>query len=135
MTSQEATRLVNAPPSTVRRALLDTRALPDWNPAFHSIDGPAGAAVGVRYPITVRGGLRGHWEYTLITDHRVEAAWQVPGFGETGVWRLEKRPTGTMVTHSFEHRGGLARILSNAYRGVAELRLDRLAQRMAQQAA
>ncbi|MGI8334795.1 SRPBCC family protein [Actinomadura scrupuli] len=135
MTSQEATRFIDVPPADVRRALLDPRALPDWNPAFHSLDGPAGAATGIRYPITARGGLSGHWEYTLITDHRVDAVWQVPGLRETGTWLLDERDGGTVVTHGFQHQGRLARLLRNAYRGVAELRLDRLAQRMAQQGA
>jgi len=47
---------------------------------------------------------------------------------------LEERHGGTVVTHSFEHQGPLARLLSNAYRGVAELRLDRLTQRTIQEA-
>lgn len=135
MTAQEATRFVSAPPSSIRDLLLDPRVLPDWNPAFHSLEGPAEAATGVRYPITVRGGLSGHWEYTLITDDRIDVTWQVQGFRETGVWRLEERTGGTMVTHGFQHQGRLARLLSNAYRGVAELRLDRLAEWMARQGA
>ncbi|MDN3354362.1 SRPBCC family protein [Actinomadura sp. DC4] len=131
MTSQEATRFIDAPPAAIRDALLDARALPDWNPAFQSIEAPARAATGARYPIVVRG-LHGHWEYTLIAEDRIEAVWQIPGFRETGVWRWEARGAGTVVTHAFEHRGGLARVLAGAYRGVAELRLDRLTLRTAQ---
>ncbi|NUW46142.1 SRPBCC family protein [Nonomuraea rhodomycinica] len=130
MNTQEATRFVDAPPSRVRRALLTPRALPDWNPAFHTVEGPAHAATGVEYPMTVRGGLSGHWRYTAIDDRSIHTAWQVPGFRETGVWRLEPHGSGTVVTHAFGHHGPLALVLSKAYRGVGELRLDRLARRV-----
>jgi hypothetical protein len=58
------------PPEEVRRVLLDTLALPDWNPAFRAIDGPAPAATAVGYPTTVRPGLTGHFEYAAIGPHR-----------------------------------------------------------------
>lgn len=130
-TNEHGTRLVNAAATRIRRALLDPQALPDWNPAFRSIAGPADAAVGVRYPIGVTGGLSGTWEYTYIDDTRIDTAWQVPGFRETGTWRLVPHGDGTMVTHEFSHEGPLARMLAHAYRGVAQLRLDRLAARAA----
>ncbi|MET8156831.1 SRPBCC family protein [Sphaerisporangium sp. NPDC005289] len=130
MTVQEETRLVRAPLSRVREILLDPRALPDWNPAFLTLGGPGHAAVGVSYPITVRGGLSGNWEYTAIEDERIDTAWHLPGFHENGTWLLRPRAEGgTVVTHGFQHQGPLARALSRAYRGVAELRLDRLSQR------
>lgn len=129
MTIQKAIRLLNVPPYDIRRVLLDPRALPAWNPAFHTLDGPAHAATGVAYPITVRGGLTGSWEYTAIADQRLDTAWHVPGFRETAVWLLEPHGDGTLVTHEFQHTGPLAGILSQAFRGVAELRLDRLTQR------
>lgn len=129
MTTQQATRLINAPLPQVRNVLLDPRALPAWNPAFHTVDGPAQAATGISYPITVRGGLTGTWQYTTIDEQRIDTTWRVPGFHETGTWRLEPQGKGTLVTHEFRHQGPLARLLSNAYRGVAELRLDRLAER------
>jgi uncharacterized protein YndB with AHSA1/START domain len=129
VTSQQATRLINAPLAQIREALLDPRALPEWNPAFRTVDGPAEAATGVSYPITVRGGLSGNWQYTTIDDQRIDTTWRVPGFHETGTWRFEARGEGTLVTHEFRHQGPLASLLSNAYRGVAELRLDRLSQR------
>jgi uncharacterized protein YndB with AHSA1/START domain len=131
MTSQRATRLINAPLSQVRDALLDPRALPEWNPAFRTVAGPVGAATGVSYPITVRGGLTGAWQYATIEDQRIDTTWRVPGFHENGTWRFERHGPDTLVTHEFRHEGPLARLLSNAYRGVAELRLDRLAQRAA----
>lgn len=129
MTAQRATRLINAPVPQIRNALLDPRALPEWNPAFHTVDGPARATTGVSYPITVRGGLTGSWQYATIEDQRIDTTWRIPGFHETGTWRFEPRGQDTLVIHEFHHQGPLARLLSNAYRGVAELRLDRLAQR------
>ncbi|GAA2396019.1 SRPBCC family protein [Nonomuraea africana] len=128
MTIQRAMRFVDAPPSRVRQLLLDAQALPDWNPAIRFIDGPAEASAGVQYATTVRGGLSGSWEYTRIDEQHIDTTWRVPGFLETGTWRLRPHEGGTVVTHEFQHQGPLARVLSNAFRGVAELRLDRLSQ-------
>jgi hypothetical protein len=66
-----------------------------------------------------------------LEDQRIDTTWRVPGFHENGTWRFERHGPDTLVTHEFRHEGPLARLLSNAYRGVAELRLDRLAQRAA----
>jgi hypothetical protein len=44
---------------------------------------------------------------------------------------LQPDGAATVVTHAFRHEGPLARVLSGAYRGVAELRLDRLEARAA----
>lgn len=40
MSTQHATQAVGGSPADVRRLLLDPLALPSWNPAFHSVDGP-----------------------------------------------------------------------------------------------
>ncbi|MER6593573.1 SRPBCC family protein [Micromonospora purpureochromogenes] len=129
-TNERATRLVDAPPSQVRLLLIDARAIPGWNPAIRAIDGPAEAPTGVQYAIKVRGGLSGTWEYTRIDERHIDVTWRVPGFLETGTWLLGPHGGGTMVTHQFQHQGPLAHMLSNAFRGVAELRLDRLAQQV-----
>ncbi|WP_327237836.1 SRPBCC family protein [Streptomyces sp. NBC_01317] len=131
MTSQHATRFLDASPAQVRHALLDPLALRDWNPAFKRVDGPARATTGVPYALTVVGGLTGTWQYTRIEEREIDCAWQVPGFQETGTWRLRPHLDGTLVTHAFTHQGPLARALAKAYRGVAELRLDRLTERAA----
>jgi uncharacterized protein YndB with AHSA1/START domain len=128
MSNERATRFVDAPPSRVRLLLLDTRALPDWNPAIRYIDGPAEASTGVQYAVKVRGGLTGTWEYTRIDEEHIDMTWRVPGFLETGTWLLRPDGGSTTVTHEFQHRGTLAQVLSKAFRGVAELRLDRLSQ-------
>lgn len=130
MTGQQAARFLNVSPDQIRGALLDPRALPEWNPAFRSIGGPEPTAIGTIYPITAIGGLTGTWEYTRIEDESIDMTWQVPGFRETGTWQMRAHMGGTVVTHSFSHEGPLARMLSHAYRGVAELRLDRLAGRV-----
>ncbi|MCM0674848.1 SRPBCC family protein [Micromonospora phytophila] len=132
MTNERATRLVDVPPSQVRLLLLNAQALPDWNPAIRFIDGPAEASTGVRYAIKVRGGLSGTWEYIRIYEQHIDMTWRVPGFLETGTWLLRPDGGGTMVTHEFQHQGPLAHVLSNAFRGVAELRLDRLSQQATQ---
>lgn len=121
--------LIAAPPPVVRQILLEPAALAEWNPAFLSIRGPHLAAVGQRYVIQVRGGLNGHWEYRRISEELIEGYWEVPGFKETNDWKLRPHGSGTHVTHSFQHRGPLAAVLRPAFANVAELRLNRLAQR------
>jgi hypothetical protein len=131
---QEAGLLVSAEPDRVRAILLDPQALADWNPAFLSISGSTTATVGEPYPITVRPGLSGTFAYTEISDLRIDTTWSVPGFREYGTWELQPRSSETLVTHRFEHVGLLGALLQRANHGVAELRLNRLAQRVATQA-
>lgn len=120
---EQATLKINGSPADV---LLDPLALPQWNEAFLSIDGPRTPEVGQRYQLRAKPGLSGWLEYTAISPERIEITWQVPGFHERGVWLLDKG----LVTHSFEHSGPLAAVLRPAYRGIAAVRLDRLQQRV-----
>jgi uncharacterized protein YndB with AHSA1/START domain len=124
---EQATAVIAADRATIRHALLDVLALPSWNEAFLSIDGPEQPAVGVRYALRVRPGLSGHLEYTAIEPDRIEITWQVPGLHENGTWVLGP---DHQVTHSFTHAGPLAALLRSAYRGIAAVRLDRLAIRV-----
>jgi hypothetical protein len=74
---EQASLAINGSPADV---LLDPLALPLWNEAFLSFDGPATPAVGVRYTLRARPGLSGWLEYTAITPSRIEMSWQVPVF-------------------------------------------------------
>ncbi|MEU5698955.1 SRPBCC family protein [Streptomyces aurantiacus] len=121
--------LVPAPVGIVRQILLEPTELAEWNPAFRSVKGPAQALIGRRYPLVARGALRGHWEYLSIGESLIEGRWEVPGLTETNSWSLVSRDEGTHVTHSFTHQGGLAALLRPSFAGVADLRLDRLAER------
>ncbi|MEV6411853.1 hypothetical protein [Kribbella sp. NPDC051718] len=107
---------------TPAEVLLDPLALPSWNEAFLSIDGPETPVAGQRYQLRVRPGLAGWLEYTAISPTRIDITWQVPGFHESGVWQIDQ----SRVTHSFEHTGPLAAVLRRAYRGIAAVRLQRL---------
>jgi len=129
---QQAHLLVHAQPPRVRAALLDPTSLPDWNPAFLTISGSTSAAIGERYPITVRPGISGTFAYTEISDRRIGTAWSAPGFHEDATWELQPHESGTLVSHWFEQTGPLAMLLRRAYRGVAELRLGRLADRVSE---
>jgi hypothetical protein len=120
---EQASLKINGSPADV---LLDPLALPLWNEAFLSVDGPKTPEVGLRYKLRVRPGLNGWLEYTAIAPDRIEMTWQVPGFRERGVWLLEDG----LVTHSFEHAGPLAAVLRSAYRGIAAVRLERLRERL-----
>lgn len=128
MSCQHAELAIPATPDEVRRVLLDPLALPAWNPAFHSVAGPLQAAIGVQYRIRVRPGLTGVAEYTEISPNRIGLAWNVPGFHEVGSWTFEPRGAGTLARHEFQQSGPLATALRPAYRGVAGLRLQRLAE-------
>lgn len=127
---QSATLLMDAPPSRVRAALLAPVAYPAWNPAFVALDGPALGAVGQTYALAVRPGLTGHFSYVTIEPDRVVIRWSVRGFDEIGTWKLLRHGEGTDVVHTFQHSGPLAAILAPSYRGVARLRLQRLAEHL-----
>jgi hypothetical protein len=115
----------------VRDILVQPLAMPQWNPAFRVVEGPAEGLVGVKYALKTVQGLSGSLWYTKVTSDRVEMSWTVPGFSEHGTWELHEAMYGTSVIHRFEHSGPLAALLRAAYRGVADLRLQRLATRAA----
>ena len=125
----EATLVIPADPNRIRAVLLDPLALPLWNEAFLSVDGPMRPAVGQQYALRVRPSLSGRLEYTAIESDRIELRWQVPGFRETGTWTIGE---SGLVGHAFTHTGPLAALLRSAYRDIAPVRLDRLADRVGQ---
>ncbi|WP_454856778.1 hypothetical protein [Promicromonospora soli] len=125
-----ATLLIDAPRERVREVLLDALALPLWNSAFLSLTGPPAATLDAEYRITVRPGLKGTFGYEAMDPGLVRMVWQVPGFRETGDWRLGAEGERTLVRHDFTHAGPLAAMLRRAYQGVAGLRLGRLQARI-----
>jgi Polyketide cyclase / dehydrase and lipid transport len=124
---EQATLTIPATPTAIRAVLLDPLALPLWNEAFLAIDGPSRPLVGRPYALRVRPGLSGHLEYTAIESDRIEITWQIPGFHEIGTWTITDSGE---VLHTFTHTGPLAAVLRPAYRGIASVRLDRLARRV-----
>jgi hypothetical protein len=74
MNTQHADLVLPATPPEVQRVLLDPLALPAWNPAFQSVQGPQQPAPGLHYTIKVRPGLTGSLEYTSISTDRIEIA-------------------------------------------------------------
>lgn len=129
MNAQQAELTIAAPLPAVRHVLLRPLEFPEWNPAFSRLTGPSRATVGVRHPLTVRPGLSGEFWYAAITETHIEARWTVPGMAEVGTWDLHEHGGHAVVIHAFEHTGPLATLLSRGFRGVAELRLARLADR------
>lgn len=126
MTSQRSTHFITATIAQIHAVLTDTDALPNWNPALHAVEGHGTAITGRKYPVIARGGLRGHLSYNRVEATRVEMQLSVPGLQEDNYWSLTHNGAHTRVEHGFTHRGTLARLLGPAYRGVTELRLDRL---------
>ncbi|MGC4936395.1 hypothetical protein [Kribbella sp. DT2] len=124
-----ASSTIPASREAIRRALLDAHALPEWNEAFVSVDGPATPTVGTPYKLKVRPRFTGVLKYTVIEADRVEFVWEVPGFHETASWMIG--PDGE-VTHAFSQSGPLATVLRPAYRGIAAVRLGRLTNRLTQ---
>lgn len=130
MNEQSAVRRIQAPLGRVHTVLTTPAALPDWNPAIHTLTGQGPAEIGRRYPISARGGLSGHLAYAEIEPDRIHTRITVQGLQEDGYWKLVSDGSSTVVEHGFRHRGPLARLLTAAFRGVADMRLDRLAQRV-----
>jgi hypothetical protein len=124
-----ASSTIPASRAAIRQALLDARALPEWNEAFISVEGPATPTVGTPYALSVRPRFTGRLTYTVIEPDRVEFVWEVPGFHETASWMIG--PEGE-VTHGFSQSGPLAVVLRPAYRGIAAVRLGRLTNRLSQ---
>ncbi|WP_280245977.1 SRPBCC family protein [Nocardia abscessus] len=128
ISKQSARMLVDAPVDEVRAVLLDPVSLADWNPAFLAISGRPDAVAEEEYRLTVRPGLSGTFTYTTIEPGRIGMRWSVPGFTEFGRWDIRSYYAGTEVEHGLGHHGPLAVTLAPAYRGVARLRLSRLAE-------
>lgn len=116
-------------PAAVLAVLRDGDHLAEWNPAFTSSSGATDAVDGSQVRITVRG-LPGTLRYDHVSRDRVAMSIWIPGLSETGNWWLEQVPSGTRATHEFLQTGALARLLEPATRGVANLRVDRLARRL-----
>jgi hypothetical protein len=127
---QQAERLIPATTQALRTVLLDPAALPDWNPALRSVAAGHHAETGVRHRVTALAGLSGHLEYLEIGERRITVHLKVQGMREDGWWLLTPQGSGTRVEHGFAHGGPLARLLSGPYRGVAQLRLQRLDERV-----
>jgi hypothetical protein len=129
-TTQHSEITITASAEAIRRVLLTPSEFADWNPAFTSITGPDTAEVGTPYPIRVRPGFNGTLTYSGITPDRIDIDWQIPGLHEKGTWTLTSDGAATVVRHGFSQSGPLAVALRNAFRGVADLRLQRLADRV-----
>jgi Polyketide cyclase / dehydrase and lipid transport len=130
MPEQQETVLIQASPRDVREVLLQVAELPEWNPAFLSINAGTTTSIGHPHPIRVRGGLTGTFQYDLMDPDRIECSWRVRGLRETNHWRLQPTERGTFVTHCFAQRGPLAGLFRGAHREVGQARLARLKARV-----
>lgn len=136
MMTDSATAVIQASTGEISAILLDATAMADWNPALLSVGGPAGPAeVGRRYPVELRGGFHGHMVYRAVEAGRIDIDYRFPLLGlEQGTWRLDIRSgdngePATRVVHTFTHPGLVGRLTAGIFRGVAELRVARLAGR------
>lgn len=132
MNAATGSALIHAPAPTVRAALLTATALPEWNPAFSRVDGPATAAVDEPYELETIMSLRGSLAYTRIDSSEITMVWRIPMLRESGTWLLTERDaTRTFVTHTVERHGPLAAVIAHTLATLPRLRLDRLQQRVA----
>jgi hypothetical protein len=129
MTTQRSEILIRAPLEHVRQILLRPLEFPEWNAAFTALAGPTNPTEGERYALTIRSGLAGSFRYEHIDDRRIVVQWSTVGFRESATWSLEPDGATTRVVHEFDHEGGLALLLRQAFRTVAEQRNERLKQR------
>jgi hypothetical protein len=130
MSAQRDEIVVQATVEEVRDVLLRPLEFPQWNPAFTTVAGREDPVAGERYELTIRSGLSGSLTYVDVEPERVAVQWSTVGFRESAQWTLEPTDRGTRVTHEFEHEGALAVVLRHAFRTVAQLRNERLAQRI-----
>ncbi len=129
MTTQRSEILIRAPLELVREILLRPLQFPEWNAAFTALAGPRNPAEGDRYALTIRNGLSGTFSYEHIDAQRIVVHWSTVGFREAATWSLEPNGDATRVVHEFDHGGGLALLLRQAFRTVAQQRNERLKQR------
>ncbi|WP_454114989.1 SRPBCC family protein [Microbacterium lacticum] len=130
MNHATGTAVIDAPVDSIREALLAATHLPEWNPAFVRVTGPARATPGATYDLDAIKGLRGTLTYTRAEPRAIAFTWQVPLLSETGTWQLnEHGPARTVVTHTVERHGALAIALAHTLGTLPLLRLDRLAER------
>ncbi|MEV1295897.1 SRPBCC family protein [Pseudonocardia sp. NPDC049635] len=133
MATATLSAIIEAPAERIRGVLLSAPLLPEWNPAFVRVEGPARAAAGTDYQLQVIRGLRGTLTYTHVDSEEITMSWRVSGLSETGQWQLSPHPTRhqTRVTHTVERHGALAVVLGHALGTLPRLRLERLAERAA----
>lgn len=127
MTTDEGQRHVPAAPHSIAETLLDPLGLPGWNPLFRELRGRREPRVGEVYELVLSIGLRGSFSYTSQEANRVGMTWHVPGLREESSWTLRGVAGGTVVTHRLERTGSFAALIGHGIRGVADLRLERLA--------
>ena len=129
-THATGTAVIDAPLTTIRDTLLAAPELPEWNPAFRCVTGPARATLDAAYELEAIRGMRGTLTYPEIQEHRIVLSWHVPMLSEHGAWELEERGPGcTVVTHTVQRQGPLAIMLGPTLATLPTLRLDRLVER------
>lgn len=131
MRTHRCSREMAASTERIAQIVCDAARLPEWNPALVEVEASGQAREHRRYRMRAIRGLRGYLVYTLISPECVEMTMQVQGLREEGYWLLEPSGDGTRVEHGFSHTGLLGHLLGPAFQGVAELRVDRLAERAA----
>jgi hypothetical protein len=129
MSSYQSQLSIPVPRGMIRGILLEPAALPEWQQWLRAVSAPYRGQVGVRYPVTVRGGLGGHLTYAMTGERRVELGWRVPGMAQSDTWTLIPDGSGTLVRHAIEASGPVARLFRGSLEDAADLRLQRLAER------
>nr|WP_277870932.1 SRPBCC family protein [Cryobacterium sp. Hh11] len=130
-------RMITATPSALEDVLTDIRRLPEWNPAVFSVATQDSTAIaGKAY--SVRAKLPGSPTITYEDISPGRIIWRLDGFQahETGKWTLV--PVSgqiTEVTHTITHTGAIFRALTGAFQSVPGLRIDRLQDRVEDDAA
>lgn len=92
MTIASLSAIIDSPAARVHDILLAAPELPDWNPAFVRVDGPARATTGVEYRLDVTRGLRGTLTYTRSTATRSRSPGVCPGSPRPGSGSHHRTP-------------------------------------------
>ncbi len=131
MRTATGSALIPASIDEILGTLLDATRLPEWNPAFVSVRGPATAERGSVYELRAIKALRGEFRYSHVSRNRVETRWDVPGLAEVASWDLgDSDGSRTLVTHAVSRTGPLGALLAGTLESLPKLRLDRLTARV-----
>jgi len=123
---------VPAAPQEVLAVLLQVAGLAEWNPAFSDVRADGPVVIGVPVPIRVQGILDGALVYDQVSSTGIDMTIRIPGLREHGSWRVRADGAATVVTHEFTQHGPLAVLLEPGTRNVADLRVGRLRDRLAE---
>lgn len=125
-------RIIPSDANTIGAILTDIGSLHEWNPALRSVATTDHAAF-INHTYNVSTVLPGPADLTYIVMSKNLVVWRLNVLGgrEIGEWELSDSPQGTLVVHRMTNSGLMFTAAARQMRNVPDLRLERLARRVA----